>query len=71
MSIPSTLDSVEFFLYDTSGKEEYAEIVQTHVSVFKKIEYGLNESWEMFWCLYNYKSKEIIFLFESIFKINF
>jgi len=31
VSIPSTLDSVEFFLYDSSGKEEYAELVQTHM----------------------------------------
>ena len=31
LSIPSTLDSVEFFLYDSAGKEEFADIVEAHV----------------------------------------
>lgn len=31
MSIASTLDSVEFFLYDSAGKEEFGDIVDAHV----------------------------------------
>jgi hypothetical protein len=29
------LDSVEFFLYDTAGKEEFGDITEAHVSLRK------------------------------------
>lgn len=37
LSIPSTLDSVEFFVYDSSGKEEFGDIVETHMKNVKII----------------------------------
>ena len=32
ISIPNTLDSVEFFMYDMAGKSVYEELILDHVS---------------------------------------
>ncbi|XP_066917295.1 intraflagellar transport protein 27 homolog [Clytia hemisphaerica] len=37
LSIASTLDSVEFFLYDSAGKEEFGDIVDVHMKDAKII----------------------------------